>query len=201
MKDSSSPYGTGDNPPYSLYQAENGKWGLVNGNGKRLDAIFDRVDEHRFSSAPWEVVTFDPQEGMELLAWWDPCEAWFNFTWEDPAYPEEFAKLLWKTPKHDIGHYKDQLRELIPAKDHWLVEEILNVDNLDQLEDDEYDRHIDAMLTSKPKLQEPSVTNPLLDPVMRSEHIDSDFKIALWSTKVKLDAIIRDFKEEYPDGM
>ena len=26
-------YGSGKNPPYSLYQGEDGKWGLIDGSG------------------------------------------------------------------------------------------------------------------------------------------------------------------------
>ncbi|MDE6560938.1 MAG: hypothetical protein K2K75_06140 [Muribaculaceae bacterium] len=69
-----SKYGFGENPPYSLYQNEDGKWGLVDGIGNRLPADFERLDEHRFSCVPWEVVTFDEQEGFDLQSWYDPCE-------------------------------------------------------------------------------------------------------------------------------
>ena len=73
------PYGggVGSRPPYSLYQCEDGKWGLVDGKGKHLPAVFDRYDD-RFSRVPWEVVTFNEQEGFELLVWYDPCEVWLT---------------------------------------------------------------------------------------------------------------------------
>ena len=61
-----SEYGLGQNPPYSLYMNDSGKWGLVDGNGKRLLAVFDMIDENMFSSVPWEVVTFDEKEGFTL---------------------------------------------------------------------------------------------------------------------------------------
>lgn len=192
MKD--NPYGMGENPPYSLYQANDGKWGLIDGAGKHLDAIFDRFDNDTFSQAPWEVVTFDPQEGFELLAWYDPCEVWFNFTWEDAAYPEEFAGLLWQKSENEVGHYKDTLYSLIPAKDHWLIDEILNVDNLDRCDED-------AKLASHPQLADASVTNPILDPIMRNNQVDNDIKIALWKAKVRLDYHFIRYKDEYPTDM
>lgn len=68
-------YGFEENPPYSLYQAENDKWGLIDGSGNKLEAAFTRLDETRFSCVPWEVVTFDEKEGFSLLAWYDPCAA------------------------------------------------------------------------------------------------------------------------------
>lgn len=62
-------YGNGVNPPYSLYQAPDGKWGLIDGSGKKLEAAFQRIDDNSFSCVPGEVVSFDPQEGFDLLAW------------------------------------------------------------------------------------------------------------------------------------
>lgn len=35
-----SEYGLGKTPPYSLYENEIKKWGLVDGNGNKLPAIF-----------------------------------------------------------------------------------------------------------------------------------------------------------------
>ena len=65
-------YGFGDNPPYSLYQSDNGMWGLIDGSGNKLEAVFNRGENDCFSCVPWEVVTFDEQDGFELLAWYDP---------------------------------------------------------------------------------------------------------------------------------
>lgn len=74
-----NPYGFSKNPPYSLYQAENGKWGLIDGSGNKLAAEFKRGDKDCFSRVPWEIVTFNPEEGFELQTWYDPDEVWFNF--------------------------------------------------------------------------------------------------------------------------
>lgn len=194
-------YGFGEHPPYSLYQASNGKWGLIDATGAKLEAIFERIDENRFSQAPWEVVTFDEKEGFSLVAWYDPHEAWFNFTWEDPAYPNEFAGLLWQRQKKEIESYKDIFYNLIPKEFHWLIDYICNVRNLDLMEDDDFYWHIDAMLCSHPELAEASITNPMLDTVMRNEEIDMDIKIALWRGKVQLDSSIKVYKEDYPDGL
>lgn len=71
--DSNSKYGNGVNPPYSLYQGDDGKWGLVDKDGRKLDAVFSRAgNDNRFSCVPWEVVAFDEQEGFDLIAWCDP---------------------------------------------------------------------------------------------------------------------------------
>lgn len=149
---SANQYGFGEHPPYSLYQADNGKWGLIDGTGARLDAVFDRIDEDRFSKVPWEVVTFDPKEGFSLLAWYDPCEVWFSFTWEDSAYPEEFDELLWKKSKHDIAYYRNTLYELMADENQWLIEDILNLENLDRSDDDEFYRCVGTMLSVRPEL-------------------------------------------------
>lgn len=84
---------------------------------------------------------------------------------------------------------------------HWLIDEILNVENLDRSDDDEFYRHIDAALSTHPQLSDPSITNPMLAPVMRNDQIDNDIKIAIWQAKVGLDSDIKVFKEDYPDRM
>lgn len=63
-----SPYGFGENPPYSLYMTENGKWGLVDKDGVRLPAIFERDGDNCFSSSINEVVSFDEKAGFLFVA-------------------------------------------------------------------------------------------------------------------------------------
>ncbi len=70
-------------------------------------------DERTFSQAPWEVVVFDENEGFALQAWYNPHEVLFNFTWDIPAYPEEFAGLLWKPSKKEVEEYLDEIYGLI----------------------------------------------------------------------------------------
>ena len=85
-------YGYGQNPPYSLYQGEDGKWGLVDKDGVKLNAVFTRSqDGEVFSCALGEVGYFDENEGFNLLAWCDPDEAWFNFTYDNDEYPSRWC--------------------------------------------------------------------------------------------------------------
>ncbi len=100
-----SKYGFGKNPPYSLYQAPDGKWGLIDGSGQKLAADFKRGNGNCFSCVPWEVVCFDPQEGFELQSWFDPDEVWFNFTFNDKDYPPEFGHYLWERTKETIWEH------------------------------------------------------------------------------------------------
>lgn len=195
-----NPYGSGEHPPYSLYESADGKWGLIDGTGNRLPAIFERHDD-RFSTAPWEVVTFDETEGFEILAWYDPHEVWFNFTFDNPAYPEEFTGYLWRDSKKDVADYTDIIYELIPSEHHWLIDAIMEVDHLDEMEDEDFYWHIDALLCSHPEFADAAVTNQMLDPIMRNKDIDPDIPHALWKAKVKLDNSINIYKEDYPDGM
>lgn len=195
-----SPYGFGENPPYSLYQAENDKWGLIDGSGNKLPAEFKRGDKDCFSREPWEVVTFNPQEGFELLAWYDPCEVWFNFTWEDPAYPTEYAELLWEKQEKEVEEYREILYELISNEDHWLIDELLR-DEYRKKNDEEFDEGIDDLLTRCPKILKPSITNPMLDPVMKNPEIDRDVKIALWRAKVRLDYDILTYLDHFTEEM
>lgn len=194
-----NPYGDGKRPPYSLYQSTDGRWGLEDGDGRKLLAIFDRIDEHRFSRVPWEVVTFDEREGFGIVSWFDPCEVWFNFTFDNPAYPGEFAGYLWMRPEREINEYSETLYALIPERSHWLIDNILRVRETDELEDEDLHTAVDAMLCRRPEMVDPSETNPLLDPVMRDDSVAADIKIALWREKVRLDSMIRLYREGRPD--
>ncbi len=196
----SSEYGLGKHPPYSLYENEMGKWGLIDGNGNKLPAVFDKIDENLFSSVPWEIVSFDENEGFQLVSWYDPFEVWFNFTFDNPAYPEDFSGYLWRKSEKKIEEYADTLFELMSEESHWLVHDIMSVEKLDRMEDEEFYLTVDAMLFDRPELRDPSLVNPLLDPVMRNMNIPVDIKIALWNAKVSLDSHIRVYLEEYPDG-
>lgn len=190
-------YGLGNNPPYSLYQGDNGKWGLIDGSGNKLEAAFTRAEKDCFSSSPWEIVTFSPQEGFELLAWYDPSEVWFNFTFDNPHYPTEYARLLWKESKNDIEGYRDVLYELIPNENHLLIDEILLGKELRKMNDDDFCDAIEALLSRYPQILKPSITNPMLDPVMRNPDINEDVKIALWRAKVRLDSYILTYLDDF----
>lgn len=180
------------NPPYSLYQGEGGKWGLVDKNGTKLPAVFKRFDEDRFQEEPWSVVTFNPQEGFELLAWSDPCEVWFNFTWDDPRYPAEFAGYLWKKPNKGYQEYEGEIRRLMPADVHWLLDCINEVNRLFVIYDEaEFHKAIEKFFNDYPQLANAADFNHLLDPVMRNANASEDMKIALWQAKVLLDDDVR----------
>ena len=66
--------------------------------------------------------------------------------------------------------------------------------------DEGYDERINEMIKKHPELMDASKTNPMLDPVMRNDDINSDLKVALWRGKVALDDDINFFLEDYPDG-
>ena len=189
-----------ENPPYSLYQNEDGLWGLIDGSGNKLPAEFKRGEKNCFSCVPWEVVQFDENEGFELLAWYDPCEVWFNFTFEDPAYPEEYGHYMWNRPQNNIDIYADILYTILPAQSHWLIDYILKATQFDDVDWDKTDENINAMLIDFPTLKEYGKTNEMIEPVMSNTDIEDDIRHALWVAKVSLDNRIRNFLEEYPDG-
>lgn len=60
----SKQYGN-DNPLFTLYQDKSGKWGLIDGDGNKLPAMFSKDGNH-FSCAPGEIVIFDKEEGFVL---------------------------------------------------------------------------------------------------------------------------------------
>ena len=187
-------YGGGKNPPYSLYQGEDGRWGLVDGSGVKLPAVFNRVDDELFSQCCNEVVTFSEEDGFELLCWYDPSEVWFNFTFDDPAYPEEYMEFLWKRPTKPIGDYKEIIYSRIPATSHWFIDYIINPREFD---DDTFTYTvIRDYLALHPEVKTPSITNPLLDPIMTDKSIDKDIRHALWRAKVRLDSDILCYLED-----
>lgn len=192
-------YGFGENPPYSLYKNEDGKWGLVDGTGNRLPADFDRLDEYNFSSVPWEIVTFNEKEGFEVQSWYDPFEVWFNFTWDDPAYPEKFDRYLWMKSDKELKDYSQILFSRLTSENLWLVKALLQNQeyaNSDDDDDDGSEIWIGSLIDSHPEVEDASVTNKMIDHIMQDKTIDSDIKCALWQAKVALDYSIRDYLKE-----
>lgn len=145
---------------------------------------------------PWSVVTFHPDEGFELLAWSDPCETWFNFTWDDARYPAEFAGYLWARSDKSFADYEACIRAMLPGHTHWLLRCIDEAGKIEASADDEVERTAMAkMLSDYPQLANAADFNPILDPVMRNADVAEDIKIALWKAKVTDDSVRR-FMEE-----
>ncbi len=191
------------NPPYELYQGEDGLWGLVDCKGNKLKAVFKRGENNQFSCSPWEVVSFNPNEGFELEAFYDESEAWFNFTWEDSRYPAEFDKYLWTRLEKSVKEYEAEIKEILPPDIHWIFDCMRETDRILDIDDDkEFQDAIKDFLDKNPHLRSVNIAeyNSLLDPVMRSENVKEDMKIALWRAKVELDYNIRFFEDEISDN-
>lgn len=185
------------NPPYSLYQGDDGLWGLIDKDGTRLPAVFKRLNKDRFQEEPWSVVTFNHYEGFELLAWSDPCEVWFNFTFNDSRYPDEFAEYLWKKPNKEYQAYEGEIRRLMPAESHWLLDCINEAGRILDIDDEtEYYNAIEQFIANYPQLANAVDYNNSLDPVMLNTNVSEDIKIALWQAKVSLDANIKLFIQD-----
>ncbi len=187
-------YSSGENPPYSLYKSPEGKWGLIDGTGEQLPALFDRLNEHTFSCVPWEIVTFEEKEGFELQAWYDPDEVWFNFTFGNPDYPEEFAQYLWKRSKKPLNHYKELLLSSLPTDYSWLAKALINNEQL--IDTEEFDKHeqwLRILLSTHAEVTDFALTTRIIKPIMRNKEINPDFICALWYGKVSLDYEVREF--------
>lgn len=184
-------YGYGENPPYSLYQAPDGKWGLIDGSGQKLEAVFKRRNGDCFSCVPWEVVCFDPQEGFELQAWFDADEVWFNFTFNDDDYPDEYGHFLWKGSKISLQDIAEKILTIIPTENHWLLDCMFLAAKEDEMEDEEFDDMLKQMILQHQELNQPAKLNPLLDPVMRNQELDKEIKRTVWNAKVILDYCIQ----------
>lgn len=192
LKDS---YGS-SNPPYTLYQGEDGRWGLVDKDGKRLPAIFERSGD-RFHAFPWETVEFDPDEGMTLVAWFDPCEVWFNFTFDNPAYPEEYAEYLWKKSDELIPECISMIKRSLPEENRWIIDIIAgkNMLELDFEDESGSGKAVEELLTKYPALENAALTSGMIRPAMDDKNLPEAIRIALWKAKVSLDHTIRISKE------
>lgn len=189
------------NPPYTLYQGEDGRWGLVDKDGKRLPAIFERSGDI-FHACPWEAVEFDPDEGMTLVAWFDPCEVWFNFTFDNPAYPEEYAKYLWKESDELAPESISMIKHSLPEESRWLIDIIAGKDVFELDLDDESGsrKAVEELLAKYPALEDAAITSGMIRPAMNDERLPEAIKIALWRAKVSFDHKIMISKEETDEG-
>lgn len=188
-------YGFGQCPPYSLYE-KNDKWGLVDGEGHRLPAVFRDLGNGSYSSVQWEVVTFDKKEGFVISAWYDPFEVWFNFTFDNPDYPSEYGSLLWMSNEHKLDEYAEEIYSRLPKDIHWLIKILLQIEELqetDDEEDEDEDADVTLMkiyLSQCPELRAPAKLNPLIEPIMSNSDIDINIRKTLWRSKVALDYLI-----------
>lgn len=199
------PYGLKNpRPPYSLYQAPDGKWGLIDGDGNHRAAIFTRSesDPDIFRSAPWESVFFDERRGMDLLAWYDPSEVWFNFTFDDDAYPKRWGKYLWEQ-EGDFSDYRRVYAGLLPEVDRWILDAIEEqqareheIDNINDWDREEQESRLlaDELTLRYPGLNDIAASNALLARVLDSDDIDIEAKATLWLAKVYLDNFLNEYK-------
>lgn len=187
------------NPPYELYQGEDGLWGLVDCKGNKLKAVFKKFDDYTYSCVPWETVGFLPEYGFVLVNWADPDEAWFNFTYGDDRYPRAFTKYLWESPNKSFEEYRAEYKRLLPEDSHWILDAISEVKRVYDIEDDdELYYAIKEFMAMNGHLRSGTVAdfNSLFDPIMRDENVDKDMKVALWNAKVEMDHNMRFFEDE-----
>ena len=130
-----------------------------------------------------------------------PRSPWYDFTFDNPAYPKEFEEYLQKKPMKSIEEYAETLYSLMPVEKHWLVENIVRADELYNMDDDDFYWAIDATVYSDPVMEDFAATNRMLTSLMTDERVSSDLKCALWRAKVSLDLSIKIYREDFPDGM
>ncbi|MCH5233747.1 MAG: hypothetical protein J1E16_00495 [Muribaculaceae bacterium] len=87
-----------DNPPYSLFQGPDSKWGTKDKDGKvhnkpiYIQSTKPGKENFFHDEAGLEIVEFDENEGMELVAWWS--EPWYEMAWIVADYPERFNHYI-----------------------------------------------------------------------------------------------------------
>lgn len=115
-----------ENPPYTLFQNEAGKWGTKDADGKVYDEpIYKRVEKDDgdvvFFDGYTGVCDFNPEHGMDLIVW---CQPWWEdaFGWAD--YPKEYNDLLWDNIKADRKLSDEDSRKIIAfSESHQLTGE------------------------------------------------------------------------------
>ena len=195
----SDAYGN-DNPPYTLYQSPDGKWGLRDKDGVKLPAEFQRTDDDIFSRVPWESVVFSEKEGFEFLSWYDPWEIWFSFTFNNPDYhPEKWGTLLWKNERGVIDDYRTVYLDNLSEKDAWLIHVLSDysrkIKEIEESDCDDDDTIVGEMMQKflylYPELNRFADLNELLAPILDNPNVPEDAKVVLWCGKVSLDSELR----------
>lgn len=204
-KDKPSPYGYDNRPPFTLYQGDNGLWGLIDADGVRLPAEFRRSDDGEiFSRVPWESVCFDSQEGFELLSWYDPEEVWFNFTFNNPDYPSRWQKLLWTKVNGQFHDFRESYSLLLPEHDRWLIEALDSLTDAEKAiearcggdcdkEDKEMWDFLDGLVTAYPSLTDFKSMNQLIAPIIDHPDVSVNEKAILWNHKVYFDYCLNEY--------
>lgn len=137
---------------------------------------------------PWEVVSFNSNEGFEIIAWYDPSEVWFSFTFRNPVYPAEFGGYLWMRSQNTLEHYQHLLYSHLDVETHWLAEALIKSDSSSWNDPAaNYDLWLRALLSSQPKIRDYALTTKFMEPLIRENGMNHDFCCALWQAKVSLD--------------
>ncbi len=175
-------------PAYSLYQGDDGKWGLVDKDGTRLPAVFNQIDETRFLDELGSVVTFNPNDGFDLVAWCDPCKNRVNDTFDD----DEFAEYPRDNQNADYWEYRNEFRRLMPAESRWLLDCLEESEwRLNVCDETGYLELIEKSLSAYPQLAYAEYLNHLLEPIMHNTKVSEDMKNALLQAKMLLVVNVR----------
>lgn len=193
-----------DNPPYSLFQGEDDKWGTKDKDGKVYDEpIYLRSSvpgsENFFTdSHGLEVVEFDENEGMSLVVW--ASEPWYDLAWSVANYPKEYDDLLWRNiqNKRDLGKVdiksivnvtskvslsEEELSLLDLVRKYLEYEEAIEDNSIDIVEERAIEnRVLNHSLYSKTADERVNILLPL----MKNENLTEEDKSTLWYTLFEL---------------
>lgn len=183
MTSEANKYGAAENPPYSLYQAENGLWGLIDKDGNKLEAAFKRGNNDHFSCTPYEVVTFDEEEGFTLLVWGEP---WWDTTFSLAEFPMEFNQYL--VPRFESHEFtegdKNRINDVLATAEltdlqRQITEELISYIELEELDDDEWDVAEENWFSEHPKI-DMQVRVDTLAEMLRTFGFDEKTKESIW---------------------
>lgn len=167
--------------PFSLYQDENGLWGLVDSTGQKLAAKLERKGENLYlrDDTFW---LFDAQSGFYPIGDKDEVYAALN-----PAYLPEYIKYVIYRYKYEVPEWPEDcvpILEKCPGLPKWLRDCLIESCDPDFAEDEA--RKKQMIKDNRILIDIEASTDPIYD-VLMSPDVSEQVKATLWNVKLKLD--------------
>lgn len=177
--------------PFTLFQAENGRWGTKDANGDVYNQpIYYRVEEDdkvTFNDGCSEVCDFNPEEGMSLICYGEP---WWWIPFELYKFPEQYNHYIIQCARSKEEVLTDEMRREIaalPDRLHLDDDQRRAIDGLGMMlrwedtEDDDQSEAIESEWFSRHPEDHDGIRRiAILAPLMERDDIPRDIKRALW---------------------
>lgn len=183
-------------PPFALFQAEDGRWGIVDANGNVYEKpVYNRLenrDRPLFDDGESGLFSFDETLGMQPCCWGEP---WWAITWEKADFPEEYNEYIWYYIHHPEEDTTEALRHelsLIPDNIRLSDRQRHIIDGLYMMlrwekeeDDDKADRMEEEWMSQFPVDENAQPRVDALIELMSVESIPLSCRRALWFANFK----------------